>query len=145
MDKIVEFNVRRCQLRPLIKKRGRPKKPKENAREPEPDKCSYCDEAASNGKPLFPCISYAPLPDDATFGSKSCTWFTSIGCENLLHLDCVRDKHGQGALGKEWSGTVPLAEAQWQLIGFCDHCFDEMEQNRPEPEAQDDDQDVETG
>ena len=98
-----------------------------------------------NDKPLFPCISYAPLPDDATFGSKSCTWFTSIGCENLLHLDCVRDKHGQGALGKEWSGTVPLAEAQWQLIGFCDHCFDEMEQNRPEPEAQDDDQDVETG
>ena len=114
MDTTVEFNVRRCQLRPMVKPRGRPKKPKGNAPEPEPDKCSYCDQAASNDKPLFPCISYAPLPDDATFGSKSCTWFTNIGCENLLHLDCVRDNHGQGALGKEWSGTVPLAEAQWQ-------------------------------
>ena len=47
-------------------------------------------------------------------------------------------------LGK-WRGSVPIDEAQHQLIGFCNTCFDKMEQNRPETDmgGEDEDDDLE--
>ena len=42
---------------------------------------------------------------------------------------------GPDGIGDDpWKGSVPIAEAQYQLIGFCGPCFSNMESNRPEAE-----------
>ena len=96
----------------------------------------------SEESPLFRCISYAPLPT----GGVTKAWFNECGCDSFIHLDCVRQYKGDTGLGDgKWRGSVPIDEAQHQLIGFCNTCFDKMEQNRPETDmgGEDEDDDLE--
>ena len=47
-------------------------------------------------------------------------------------MDVGQYKGSSGIGDGKWRGPVPIDEAQHQLIGFCNTCFDKMEQNRPE-------------
>ena len=67
-------------------------------------------------------------------------WFKrGTGCANHIHLECVKLERGRD---NKFKGSQTVADAGYQVLGFCDDCFDEMETNRigeaPGEAAQDD-------
>ena len=137
MDETVQLHLRRIQLQSISKKRGpRPSKKSKatvgTPGSPEPGKtCSYCDAEGTTEDPILPCITY-PERSPTTVTPA---FFNEPGCDQFVHLSCVRKLKGADGIGDDpWKGSVPIAEAQYQLIGFCGPCFANMESNRPEAE-----------
>ena len=59
-------------------------------------------------------------------------WFKDgAGCSEFIHLDCARK---DATVVDKFDGTVALAQAGRELIGFCKECFLEMEADRPSPD-----------
>ena len=62
---------------------------------------------------------------DTVAGTPAFNWFKDEqGCDKYIHLECARKSAEYTA---NYKGAVPIAEAQYQILGVCPTCFEEME------------------
>jgi hypothetical protein len=123
-----------CNLRAgfNLLKRGRPRKAGRSS-DPVPseplDPCDYCGDGEKEGEPLLKCITY----DEPVTLPLAVDWLADQKpklCNKTLHLSCVRAHTGASG-NATYKGTVPIAEAGRNVIGFCKDCFPRMEAARP--------------
>ena len=126
MDGTVQMNLRAALG---MKIGGRPKK---GAEPPPPlDDCTYYGQQTSEaGDSLVKCVSYVEVSNP-----KEATWYKDHQhklCGKTVHLSCVRKAVGAFPGDTSYKGSIPLAEAQRNVISFCPDCFHRTGATRPD-------------